>query len=439
MENSNTDCGQPICCRSECGEGKEGNRAHILGDWNCDLSPALFSSMVDAIDSLPVRPDFILNTGDDPAHDVWNQNHESNLKAIEYVSKEFLSGIGRRIPVVNTLGNHEHAPVNQYKGPGEDAWLYENASAFWSTWLSNDAKRTMSYGGYYATRVAPGLRAVVMHSTMFNSGVGANWAFMTNQTDIGAQFPWLVNVLDQAREREEKVLLLRHCPIEDFDMGYDELMRNITVEYNDVIVSSFAGHAHTTFYRTLHNDKGEAVSNVWVSGSGTPGGGNPTFRVFRYDLKTFELLDYDQYWVDLNLAIKTGNATWRKDHSALEYYSLPDMSASSWDALARSWLNGDDNMTTWRHYARAFTRDHRPIESVNRVHEACSALTVTSSQYKDCKDGVQLMSSSLSSTNRRICTTNAIGYRVCSEEGRDDQSSGLWMLNMFIDLAKKIF
>jgi hypothetical protein len=247
--------------------------------------------------------------------------------------------------------------------------------------------------------------------------------------------------LNQARELNEKVLLLRHCPIEDFDLGYDELMRNITVEYNDVIVTSFAGHAHTTFYRTLHNDDGKPISNVWVSGSGTPGGGNPTFRVFRYDLKTFELLDFDQYWVDLNDAIKTGNATWKKDHSALEYYSLPDMSASSWDALARSWLNGNDNMTTWRNYARAMTRNHVSIKSKNRVHEACAALTVLSSDYNKCRSSL-LLGSSSSSLNRR-CGIDPIGYRVCNNDGSSSSSSntfsGVMMLNMFINAVKKLF
>ena len=155
-------------------------------------------------------------------------------------------------------------------------------------------------------------------------------------------------------------------------------------------------------------------------------------------------MDYDQYWVDLNLAIQTGNATWKKDHSALEYYSLSDMRASSWDKLARSWLSGDDNMTTWRNYARAFTRNHDPVESVNRVKEACSALTVTSAEYDDCKDRVLLSSSSSSSSSskqRRSCGTNMLGYRVCTDDndGNDVEFSGLWMLNMFIELAKKLF
>ena len=155
-------------------------------------------------------------------------------------------------------------------------------------------------------------------------------------------------------------------------------------------------------------------------------------------------MDYDQYWVDLNLAIQTGNATWKKDHSALEYYSLSDMRASSWDKLARSWLSGDDNMTTWRNYARALTRNHEPVESANRVNEACSALTVTSAEYDDCKDRVLLSSSSSSSSSskqRRSCGTNMLGYRVCTDDndGNDVEFSGLWMFNMFIELAKKLF
>ena len=157
---------------------------------------------------------------------------------------------------------------------------------------------------------------------------------------------------------------------------------------------------------------------------------------FDTDLKTFELLDYDQYWVDLNLAIQTGNATWKKDHSALEYYSLSDMRASSWDKLARSWLSGDDNMTTWRNYVER-SHDHDPVESVNRVKEACSALTVTSAD--DCKDRVLLSSSS----SPRLPQKQRIElwYQTYSHDNNDDDAefSGLWMLNMFIELAKKLF
>jgi hypothetical protein len=41
-------------------------------------------------------------------------------------------------------------------------------------------------------RVAPKLRAVVMHSTMFNSGEAGNWFFEVSRADVGTQFGWLV-------------------------------------------------------------------------------------------------------------------------------------------------------------------------------------------------------------------------------------------------------
>ena len=42
-----------------------------------------------------------------------------------------------------------------------------------------------------------------------------------NRTDVGTQFGWLLDALGQARANNEKVLLLRHCPISDFDFGFD--------------------------------------------------------------------------------------------------------------------------------------------------------------------------------------------------------------------------
>lgn len=42
---------------------------------------------------------------------------------------------GMSRPIVNTLGNHAAAPVNQYTGPGGgDAWLYNGTAAAWDAW-----------------------------------------------------------------------------------------------------------------------------------------------------------------------------------------------------------------------------------------------------------------------------------------------------------------
>ena len=289
---------------------------------------------------------------------------------------------------MNAFGNHAPVPVNQFRGPGHDDWLYSGAADLWSPWLADDSSRTLSYGGFYQTPVAPGLRAVVMHSTMFNGspvGGSGNWFFGVSRADVAGQFGWLADVLSQARSKKEKVLLMRHCPISDFSFQFGEMMKNITIDFSDVIVASFAGHSHTSWLTVMRDHYADAPVDVtYISGSGTPGGGNPAFRVFHYDLETFEILDYDQYWVDLDAANEAGAAVWVKDHSAKEYYGLDDLSATSWEAIARSWLHGYDNMTTWQRYARAMTRGHGNFSAQNREVQACTILSVTDDLFKEC-------------------------------------------------------
>ena len=203
---------------------------------------------------------------------------------------------------------------------------------------------------------------------------------------MAEQFPWLVDTLLQARSRGEKVLLLRHCPVSDFSEGFDRLMMNITDEFSDIIVASFAGHAHTSWLTVLRDQATltQPVDVTYVSGSGTPGGGNPAFRVYHYDLDTYEITDYDQYWVYMDRANREGKATWIKDHSAREHYGLSDLSGASWTALANSWLAGNDHTISWQRYARAMTRDRDPAKKQDRVREACTILSVDATLFKKC-------------------------------------------------------
>eukprot|EP00656_Telonema_subtile_P053693 TRINITY_DN7837_c0_g1_i1.p1 TRINITY_DN7837_c0_g1~~TRINITY_DN7837_c0_g1_i1.p1 ORF type:complete len:432 (+),score=82.10 TRINITY_DN7837_c0_g1_i1:235-1530(+) len=388
MEGANTDCGQPICCRKEAGMGAAGKQAQKFGDWACDLAPAMADSMFEAIGALETVPDFVINTGDDPAHDVWAQTKDANLAAVNYVANAQLNmSFGKQRPIVNVFGNHEPVPVNQYRGPGHDDWLYSGAAKAWSTWLPTDATRTLEYGGFYQMRLTEKLRAVVMHSTMFMAsklGGSGNWFFSVNKTDMAEQFPWLTDTLQQARERGEKVLLMHHCSKHGFSDEFGPLIMNITDAYQDVIVASLAGHSHTTWLSVLMDraTHTKPVDVTYVSGSGTPGGGSPTFRVFHYDLETYEIVDYDQYWVDMDKANQDGKAVWVKDHSAKEYYGLTDLSGQSWTDMATSMLHGNDNMTLWQNYARALTRG-RPNHA-KRTKEACVILCEDKTNLKTC-------------------------------------------------------
>ena len=68
-------CDHPMCCRENFGEkrGTNSTRAGPLGDYNCDATITQQSVAFAA----SLTSDFVLFTGDLPAHDVWNLSQTS--------------------------------------------------------------------------------------------------------------------------------------------------------------------------------------------------------------------------------------------------------------------------------------------------------------------------------------------------------------------------
>jgi len=93
----------------------QSNSAGVWGDYNCDPPMVLVSSMMEYLAGIDPQPDFILYTGDDPAHDIWEQSREANLNIITILSELFLQYFPN-VPVFSAIGNHESFPVNQYEG-----------------------------------------------------------------------------------------------------------------------------------------------------------------------------------------------------------------------------------------------------------------------------------------------------------------------------------
>lgn len=58
--------------------------------------------------------DYIIWTGDLPAHDIWNQTKEENLSILKETVAQLLK-MFPGIPIFPALGNHEAVPVNRYQ------------------------------------------------------------------------------------------------------------------------------------------------------------------------------------------------------------------------------------------------------------------------------------------------------------------------------------
>ena len=381
MIGSEIQCGQPTCCRREAGPGRNGSQAGAYGEAGCDASPLLFKAMVTAMASLPEMPDFILNTGDEPAHDVWAQTETLNLEAAQLVASDLKDGGLDSRPMAVAFGNHGSDPVNQYKGPGGDSWLYSGVGDAYSHWISDDGIRTLTFGGFYQERLAPGLRALCFHTTMFSEG--GNWYFEANGTDFTGQFAWAEDALRQARARGEKVYVLHHHPQNSLD-GFSGKFNRLMEEYQDIVVASFAGHAHTAFERVKFDSETsqKPIFVQYVSGSGDPNGQlNPTFRVYTYNTSTFEILDYTQHYLDIRAANANYTAglppVWKTDPPARELFRLENLSPAMWADLATFWVNNaTDQDPTYVGYAEQYSRHFPPTtDRISRVKAGCDMLT----------------------------------------------------------------
>ena len=129
-----------------------------------------------------------------------------------------------------------------------------------------------------------------------------------------------------------QVLFIAHIPSGDSDNlpSYGQLILNITKRYQEIIVGMLTGHTHKDQFQLVRNkkkyctlffrmsnynnnnmiflylvmlkiqDKEGLYGVSLISPSVTPYGHiNPSFRIYHMDETTYELLDYQQYYLDL--------------------------------------------------------------------------------------------------------------------------------------------
>ena len=80
LPGSPVNCGLPCCCMESTGLAEEGEQgAGQWGDYTCDIPLVTLEAMMATV-SWEVDMDYIIYTGDSPAHDVWIQSKDKNLE-----------------------------------------------------------------------------------------------------------------------------------------------------------------------------------------------------------------------------------------------------------------------------------------------------------------------------------------------------------------------
>ncbi|XP_055336532.1 sphingomyelin phosphodiesterase-like [Paramacrobiotus metropolitanus] len=361
QEGTNAECEDPLCCRKEGGK-PVGPPAGRWGDpRNCDSPIRLIENMLTWI-SKNEKIDYILWTGDLPAHDIWNQTKQMQLIILKLTTK-YLRSFFPNTPVFPALGNHESSPVDSFpprfiNDSNSIKWLYDALATTWNQWLPPDAISTVSGGGYYRVKPFPGLRIISLNTNACNT---MNWWLLLNMTDPDNELQWLINELQEAENAGDKVHLIGHIP-----PGSGDCMKmwsynfyRIIERYESTIAAQFYGHEHSDSMHIYYDpaDESHVTGLGYLGPSVTPYVGfNPSYRIYtidgNYANSSWIVLDHETYIVNLTEAnLPNGTPKWVKEYSAKEAYGLNQLLPGDWNDLMDEFLVDDAKFQKfWQYY-----------------------------------------------------------------------------------------
>ncbi|XP_076456755.1 sphingomyelin phosphodiesterase-like [Babylonia areolata] len=359
---TNAVCQEPLCCRADDGPpvpGKQG--AGYYGDYrNCDTPTWTLEGLFSHLSKQQF--DYILWTGDLPAHNIWNQTRAAQTGILQQLTtlmdKYFPSK-----PVFPALGNHESSPVDSF--PPEDItgsqsihWLYNALADSWKPWLPSSALRSVRKGGYYTVSPFPGFRLISINTNACNN---MNWWLYLNTTDPDGQLSWLIDTLQTAEDNKEKVHIIGHIPpgIDDCLKVWSHNYYNIIDRYESTISGQFFGHTHfdhlEVFYDTATLTRPTSVA--YISPSVTPYSNlNMGYRIFtidgNYTTSSWEVLDHETYILNLTAAnTRRQPPVWQLEYTAKAAYGMKSLFPADWNQfISRLQKNSTLLQDYYRHY-----------------------------------------------------------------------------------------
>jgi sphingomyelin phosphodiesterase len=110
---NNAECDLPMCCGNTSGIAPNpDSAAGYWGSYLCDVPQWTFKHILEHIkEAHDDELDYIMLTGDFPAHDVWLQSKEHNLATAKTVM-DYVKEVFPDTQVFPSLGNHEPFPCN---------------------------------------------------------------------------------------------------------------------------------------------------------------------------------------------------------------------------------------------------------------------------------------------------------------------------------------
>ncbi|KAI6204931.1 Sphingomyelin phosphodiesterase [Aphelenchoides besseyi] len=390
QNGSEAQCGQPICCQGDT-TGDVKQRAGYWGTLaSCDVPLRTIESLLSSIarehmvgcsrtgnnEKTRKKVDYIMLTGDYMSHNDWSYSRESHMYVISNLSM-LLNNYFPDTPIFWGIGNHEGVPVNSFAPhtvPRKfwPEWLYRAIYNAGYKWIPPEQFVTSIYRGSYSCMVTEKFKLISV-----NTG---NFLYL-NQTDPDGTLKWLVDELYDAEQRGIAVHIMAHIPPGNSECleGWARNYYRIIARFEYTIRAQFFGHVHTdsftVFYENMDDFRSRPVGVLFSAPSVTTFENlNPSYRVYyidgNYDQSTYEILDFDTYFLNLSRPQSYPDPEWQFLYSARQEYGLSDMTPKSWNDLGEKLRH---NTTLYKLFLKNYARrDDYPCDDKCRAELLCS-------------------------------------------------------------------
>ena len=326
-EGAIANCDIPLCCR-DMPENNNLKNYVLAGKYGhigkCDSNVELVDAFSQEASKL--KPDFILFTGDNIAHNVWEDTQEEVVEATK-IQIDIMKKYFKDIPIYPALGNHEKAPVDEFYGP--ESVLLNGLADIFKEYLPKEAEETFrKYGFYTLLHKNTNLRIISLNCIICDT-MNFNLIFDASQAKF--QFDWLENVLSNAEKNGEIVYIQDHIPIGSHQHTYQcsYRMKILMDRYQNIIRGYFSGHSHSEYLTivTEYYNKNKPVQIDYVSsGLTTYSDYQPSFRLYEVDSDTKLIKDYIQYRMNLSESNRLREPVWFISYNATKLFGVKTLS-----------------------------------------------------------------------------------------------------------------
>ena len=328
VENGTIYCDTPLCCHEKVSNYSRIKSGKFGGEKNCDTNLNTLKSFLQAAYNL--EPDFLILTGDNTEHDNWNSTQEEVYTSTETIKNNIIEIFQNKIPIYPVIGNHEVYPNDLWESGNENVFA-NLANIYKDFFFEDQAYESFSKYGYYTEKHPNSKLRIIALNCLYCDSINYHH-LSSNHTEAKKEFIWLEKVLREAEANNEYVYILDHFPINsEFTLvECSKRLRAIFDRFEYIIRGYFSGHNHLDDIAPVKRyfEPRPIININYIAPSLTANEGDgifPSFRQYYIDSSTMQVIDYEQYRLNLTDANLKGVDNWYLSYNAKELFNVTDL------------------------------------------------------------------------------------------------------------------